>query len=46
MDNYVSNLISQSEGCAYDKEQSEEYISLKMWSEIKLMISNNKWTQF
>ena len=43
MDNYVNDLISQSEGYAYDEEQGEEYNSVKMWAEVKLMISNKKW---
>ena len=44
MDTYVNDLISQSEGYAYDEEQSEEYNNIKMWAEVKLMISNNTWT--
>ena len=44
MDTYVNNLISQSEGYAYDEEQTEEYNNIKMWAEVKLMISNNTWT--
>jgi len=45
MDTYVNDLISQSEGYAYDKEQSNEYNNIKMWAEVKLMISNNNWTK-
>ncbi len=45
MDKYINDLISQSEGYAYDNEQSYEYNNLKLWAEVKLMISNNSWTK-
>ena len=45
MDNLISSIISQSEGYAYDDKQSVEYNDIKMWAEVKLMISNNNWVE-
>ena len=45
MDTYVNKIISQSEGYAFDEKQTEEYNDLKMWTEVKIMISNKNWQE-
>ena len=44
MDDYVMRLISESEGFAFEEDQTEEYEEIRLWLKTKILISNSRWT--